>query len=195
VERFHQTQKRWLANQPRAATLASCRPSSTPSSATTTPSGRTAPWAAATPAEAYAARPKAAPSGIPLIDGHCRVRHDKIDTNGKLTLRHSSRLHHIGLGRRYAGTSVLVLVHDLHIRAFSTSGQLLRDLIVDPSRDYQPRAEWTMFRDTCERCLGTSQKCPRGDTVHTHTAEPVPLSDQPPCRAGSPSPRGAAPSA
>lgn len=34
--------------------------------------------------------------------------------------------------------SVLVLVHDLHIRVLSTSGRLLRDLILDPSRDYQP---------------------------------------------------------
>jgi hypothetical protein len=38
------------------------------------------------------------------------VRHDRIDSNGKLSLRHSSRLHHIGMGRRYAGTPVLVLV-------------------------------------------------------------------------------------
>jgi transposase len=74
------------------------------------------------------------------IDGHFRVRHDKIDTKGKLTLRHNSRLHHIGRGRRYAGTPVLVLVHDLHIRELSTSGQLLRDLNLDPSRDYQPQA-------------------------------------------------------
>jgi hypothetical protein len=26
-----------------------------------------------------------------------------------------------------------------------------------------------MSRDTCERCLGTSHLCPRGDTLHTHT--------------------------
>jgi hypothetical protein len=85
-------------------------------------------------------RPQATASGIPLLDGHFRVRHDKIDTNGKLTLRHNSRLHHIGLGRRYAGTSVLVLVHDLHIRVLITCGQLLRDLTLDPTRDYQPQA-------------------------------------------------------
>ena len=47
---------------------------------------------------------------------------------------------HIWLGRRYGGTSVLVLVHDLHIRVLSTSGRLLRDLTLDPSRDYQPQA-------------------------------------------------------
>ena len=95
---------------------------------------------ARTPAEAYAARPKASASGIPLIDGHFRVRHDKIDANGTLTLRHNSRLHHIGVGRRYATTPVLVLVHDLHIRVLTGSGQLLRDLHLDPSRDYQPQA-------------------------------------------------------
>jgi hypothetical protein len=94
-----------------------------------------------TPAEAYTGRPKASASGIPLVDGHFRVRHDKIDANGKLTLRHSSRLHHIGLGRRHAGTPVLVLFHDLHIRVLSTSGELLRDLTLDPTRDYQPQAQ------------------------------------------------------
>ena len=140
VERFHQTQKNWLATQPRARTTAALqRQLDTfrdyynhvrPHRAL----GRR------TPAEAYAARPKTAASGIPLIGGHFRVRHDKIDPNGKLTLRHNSRLHHIGLGRRYAGTPVLVLVHDLHIRVLSTSGQLLRDLTLDPSRDYQPQA-------------------------------------------------------
>src|SRR5215213_10733221 len=73
-------------------------------------------------------------------DGHFRVRHDKIDANGKLTLRHNSRLYHIGMGRRHARTTVLVLVHDLHVRVLSTSGQLLRDLQLDPTRDYQPQA-------------------------------------------------------
>jgi hypothetical protein len=43
-------------------------------------------------------RPKSTASGSPLIGGHFRVRHDKIDTNGKLSLRRNSRLHHIGLG-------------------------------------------------------------------------------------------------
>jgi transposase InsO family protein len=139
VERFHQTQKKWLANQPAAATITELqRQLDTfrdyyndirPHRALTRH----------TPAEAYTARPKARASGIPLIDGHFRVRHDKIDANGKLTLRHNSRLHHIGLGRRHAGTPVLVLVHDLHIRVLSTSGQLLRDLTLDPTRDYQPQ--------------------------------------------------------
>jgi hypothetical protein len=140
VERFHQTQKKWLASQPTVATLTGLQQQL---DAFRDYYNHVRPHRALgrrSPAEAYAARPKATASGIPLINGHFRVRHDKIDTNGKLTLRHNSRLHHIGLGRRYAGTSVLVLVHDLHIRVLSTSGRLLRDLTLDPTRDYQPQA-------------------------------------------------------
>ena len=39
-----------------------------------------------------------------------------VDTSGVITLRHRSRLHHIGLGRKHAGTRVLVLVADLDVR-------------------------------------------------------------------------------
>ncbi len=139
VERFHQTVKKWLTSQPPAPTVAElqhqldtfCDYYNT-----------TRPHRALhrrTPAQAYAARPKAAASGIPLTTGHYRVRHDKIDTNGKLTLRHNSRLHHIGLGRRHAGTTVLIMAHDLHIRIITTSGHLLRDFHLDPTHDYQPQ--------------------------------------------------------
>ena len=94
-----------------------------------------------TPQQAYLARPKATPTGTPLHTGAYRIRHDRIDSNGKLTLRHNSRLHPIGMGRRYAGTNVLILVYDLHIRITSTDGQLLRELHLDPTKDYQPQAK------------------------------------------------------
>ena len=93
------------------------------------------------PIQAYLARPKAVPTGHRLDPGHYRVRHDRIDPSGVITLRHNSRLHHIGIGRRHAGTDVLVLVHDLHIRVLDSDGNLLRDLTLDPARDYQPRAQ------------------------------------------------------
>jgi len=94
-----------------------------------------------TPDQAYQARPKAVPTGAPIDTGHYRVRHDRIDPSGVITLRHNSRLHHIGLGRRHAGTRVLVLVRDLHVRVLNADGgELLRELILDPTRDYQPQA-------------------------------------------------------
>lgn len=92
------------------------------------------------PTQAYTARPRAVPTGTPLDIGHYRVRHDRIDNSGVSTLRHNSRLHHIGLGRRNKGTRVLVLVRDLHIRVLTTDGELLRELHLDPTRDYQPQA-------------------------------------------------------
>ncbi|TMM24359.1 MAG: transposase family protein [Actinobacteria bacterium] len=92
-----------------------------------------------TPSEAFVARPKAAPSmpGVP-VSSHVRVRRDKIDITGVITLRHNSRLHHIGLGRRLSGTRVLALVDGLRVRVITEDGELIRELILDPSRDYQP---------------------------------------------------------
>ena len=106
---------------------------------TTTPAARTGPCRTGpTPATAYAARPKAAP-GDRAADTHDRVRADRVDADGKLTLRHNGKLHHIGIGRTHARTRVLMLVHDLHIRVINAAtGELLRELTLDPDRDYQP---------------------------------------------------------
>jgi hypothetical protein len=92
-----------------------------------------------TPAEAFAGRPKATPSLRGLrVPAHVRVRRDRIDITGVITLRHNSRLHHIGLGRRLVGTRVIALVDGLRIRVITEDGELIRELTLDPSRDYQP---------------------------------------------------------
>ena len=94
----------------------------------------------APPATAYAARPKAT-SGARSTDTHNRVRTDRIDQTGCVTLRVNGRLHHIGIGRTHTGAHVLLLVQDLHVRVIdAATGELLRELTLDPSRDYQPRA-------------------------------------------------------
>jgi transposase InsO family protein len=139
VERFHQTQKKWLTARPRPATIAALQ---SQLDQFTAYYNRQRPHRALnrrTPAEAYTARPKAIPTG-PVIPAHYRVRQDKIDSGGSVTLRHNSRLHHIGLGTRLAGTRILLLVDDLHIRVVNRdTGTLIRELTLDPTRDYQPR--------------------------------------------------------
>jgi len=93
----------------------------------------------ATPATVYHSLPKAAPSTNRELDHHHRVRHDIIDKEGKVTLRHGGRLFHIGVGRTHARTPVILLVQDLDIRVVHAStGELLRALTLDPSRSYQP---------------------------------------------------------
>lgn len=92
-----------------------------------------------TPIEAVNARPKAFPTGY-KIPPHFRVRHDKIDAAGVITIRYNSRLHHIGLSKHLRGTKVLVLVNDLDIRVLDRhTGTLIRKLTLDPTRDYQKR--------------------------------------------------------
>jgi transposase InsO family protein len=93
----------------------------------------------ATPATIYAARPKATPMAGRDDDTHDRIRRDRVDATGVVTLRHAGRLHHIGIGRTHARTHVLLLVQDLHIRVVdAATGELLRELTLDPTRDYQP---------------------------------------------------------
>ena len=82
--------------------------------------------------------PKAAP-GDRTTDTHHRVRTDIIGETGTVTLRHGGKLYHIGIGRAHARTHILLLVHDLHIRIVNAAtGELLRQLTLDPARNYQP---------------------------------------------------------
>jgi transposase InsO family protein len=140
VERFHQTLKKWLARQPPAATLAELQAQLdwfTGYYNTIRPHralGRR------TPATAFAARPKAGPAGLTPA-AHYRIRHDRVDDTGVITIRHNSRLHHIGLGRAHARTHVLALIAGLDIRVIHRdTGELLRALTLNPARDYQPQA-------------------------------------------------------
>jgi hypothetical protein len=95
VERFHQTLKKWLTNHPRAATLTELQ---TQLDAFVDEYNHRRPHRSlphrATPATIYTARPKADPAT--RIDTHNRLRTDRVDQAGSVTLRVSGRLHHIG---------------------------------------------------------------------------------------------------
>jgi Integrase core domain len=140
VERLWQTLKKWLAAQPRQpADLAELQalPGAFAACYNHQRPHRSLPHRA-TPATAYAARPKAAP-GDRAADTHDRVRRDIIDKTGCVTLRHGGNLYHLGTGRTHAGTHIILLVQDLHVRIVNAAtGELLRDLTLDTSRNYQP---------------------------------------------------------
>ncbi len=72
------------------------------------------------------------------VGTHFRIRHDKVDKSGKLTLRYESKLLHIGMGARHRGLAVVLLVADRDVRVVSAAdGELLRHLTLDPTRNYQ----------------------------------------------------------
>lgn len=139
VERFQQTLKNWLRAQPvQPATVEELQrlvDAFVDEYNNRRPHRSLAQHA--TPATAYHARPKASP-GDRSSDTHQRLRRDRIDETGKITLRYQGRLYSIGIGRTHARTNVLVLVQDLQIRIINAAtGELLRELVLDPTRRYQ----------------------------------------------------------
>ncbi len=138
VERFHQTLKKFLEAQNKARDLAELQGQL---DRFVTYYNEVRPHRSLgrrTPRAAYEARTKARPlkQGID-VEGY-RVRHDKVDNTGKVTLRYKSRLHHIGIGRAYKGQRIILLVAGRDIRILTEDGELLRQLKLDPNRSYQP---------------------------------------------------------
>jgi transposase InsO family protein len=141
VERFQQTLKKWLRAQrpqPTTPTQLQALLDQFRDSYNHHRPHRSLPQRA-TPATVYNARPKATPSTDRSNETHDRVRTDRLDNSGCVTLRVAGRLHHIGVGRTHARTHVYLLVHDLEVRIINAAtGELLRELTIDPTRDYQP---------------------------------------------------------
>ena len=136
VERFHQTLKRWLAQQPAAASvpalqaqLDTFRPiynERRPHRAI----GRR------TPAAAYAATPPAHPAGRGA-PGHFRLRYDTTDRTGAITLRRAGRLHHLRVGAAHAGRRVLAIVDEREVTVVALdTGELLSTHRIEPDRGY-----------------------------------------------------------
>ncbi|GII97616.1 integrase core domain-containing protein [Sinosporangium siamense] len=144
VERFQQTMKNWLrARLRQPATITDLQELL---DEFTTAYNHRRPHRSlphrAVPAAVYTSLPKALPAADRGPDTHARVRRDRVDDSGVVTLRLAGRLHHIGIGRTHARTHVLLLVDDLHVRVVATAtGELLRELVVDPTRDYQRQAK------------------------------------------------------
>jgi transposase InsO family protein len=138
VERFQQTMKTWLRAQPHQPSTLDALQALLDVFVeiyNTRRPHRSLPQRS-TPAVAYAARPKAAP-GDRTTDTHYRVRHDRVDDGGSVTLRHHGDLHHIGIGRTHARTRVILLVADFDVRVIdAATGELYRHLTLDPARRY-----------------------------------------------------------
>ena len=137
IERLHQTLKRYLDKQPPAPTLERLQRQL---DAFVHYYNHIRPHRALhgrTPLQAYSARTKAQPHSQPA-NTYFRVRQDKVDATGKVSLRHLSHLYKIGVGRAHKGQPVKLLIADQQIRIIDLNGQLLRQLTLDPTRTYQP---------------------------------------------------------
>ena len=139
VERFHQTLKRFVAKKDAVVTKRQLQVQLDQFSAYYNAVRPHRGIGRRTPLSVFEAAPvKAHPIG-PRIDcrGY-RVRHDRLDAKGTVTLRHRGRLHHIPVGRPYARWRVILLVAGTDVRIIGFDGSPLRHLRLDLSRDYQP---------------------------------------------------------
>ena len=137
VERFHQTLKRFLRKQSPARSIAELQfqldtfrdyyNNRRPHRAL----NRQIPLAV------FNALIKAKPSQQPAPVDH-RVRRDKIDSTGKVTLRYLGKLHHIPVGTAHKNRKVRLLVAGPDVRIITDDGELIRALTLDPTRIYHP---------------------------------------------------------
>jgi len=137
VERFHQTLKRFLGKQPAAHSLAELQfqldafrqyyNSRRPHRALNRQ----------TPLAVFNLLVKAGPTQPPAAADH-RVRRDKIDAFGKVTLRYLGRLRHIPVGTAHKNRRVQLLIAGPDVRILTDDGELIRALTLDPTRNYQP---------------------------------------------------------
>ena len=92
-----------------------------------------------TPEFAYTLIPKASPSK-PADPNTWRVRYDTIDNEGKITLRHTGKLLHLGIGRAHARTEIVCLVHNNNATVIAmNTGELLAEYTLNPDKNYQSK--------------------------------------------------------
>lgn len=140
IERLHQTLKRYLDRQPAARTLQELQAQLDAFAHYYNTRRPHRALHGRTPLQAYSTRIKARPANQTTPpSAHFRVRQDTVDTNGTVTLRYDSRLHHIGIGRAHKDRPIKLLIADRDIRIIDPqTGELIRQLTLDPTRDYQP---------------------------------------------------------
>lgn len=146
VERFHQTLKLYLRRQAAAESQPHLQlqldafrnryNQDRPHDAT---GGRT-------PLQAFEARLKAHPT-LPAAAVQYRVRRDRLDAGGKVTIRYLGRLRHLYVSYRHRRQPVTLLIAGPHLKAVAEDGSVLRELTLDADRDYQgvhPKSVSTM---------------------------------------------------
>ena len=148
TERFHQTLQRWLSARPAANSLALLQRQL---DAFREHYNEHRPHRALdrhTPGDAYRATPKALPATNGHPQGHYRLRYDRLDTKGRMTLRRAGRMHHLGTGIEHARKRVLALADDHQVTVIElATGEVLSTHQIEPTKSYwrnhnKPPGRW-----------------------------------------------------
>lgn len=151
IERFHQTLKRWLDQQPAAETLAELQAQLDRFRHIYNHERPHRELGKSTPATAFTALPKAVPTGDNQPD-HYRLRYDLVSTDGKVSLRRAGRMHHLGIGAKHRSKRILAIADDAEVTVIElTTGEILSTHTIDPNRSY-----WRNQQKVPGRWPGTS---------------------------------------
>jgi transposase InsO family protein len=151
VERFHQTLKKRLAEQPPAATVAELQAQLDDFADYYNHRRPHRELGRKTPASVYSALPKAEPSGTSR-PGHYRLRYDRVSTDGKVSIRRAGRMHHLGLGVTHAGKRILAIADNTTVTVIELhTGEVLSTHHIEPAKSY-----WRNQQRSPGRWPGTS---------------------------------------
>jgi transposase InsO family protein len=137
TERFHQTLQRWLRARPPAPSLAELQAQLDEFRAHYNEQRPHRALNRQTPGDAYRATPKATPANNGHPPGHYRLRYDRLDTKGHMSLRRAGRMHHLGVGTIHARKRVLAFAdqHQITVADLST-GEVLSVHLIEPNKSY-----------------------------------------------------------
>jgi transposase InsO family protein len=137
TERFHQTLQRWLRARPSTSSLAELQRQLDEFREHYNEHRPHRALDRTTPAAAYRATPKAIPATNGHVQNHYRLRYDRLDTKGKMSLRRAGRMHHLGVGTPHACKRVLAFADDRQITvADLTTGEVLSVHLIEPNKTY-----------------------------------------------------------
>jgi transposase InsO family protein len=137
TERFHQTLQRWLRARPTAASVAELQRQLDEFRGHYNEQRPHRALQRRTPGDAYRATPKAAPASNGHTPGHYRLRYDRLDNHGRMTLRRAGRMHHLHAGIEHARKRVLAFADDHHVTvAELTTGEVLSVHLIQPNKSY-----------------------------------------------------------
>jgi transposase InsO family protein len=136
IERFHQTLKRWLTARPLPEDLTELQQLLDAFSEHYNERRPHRALERNTPGHAYRATPKALPANAG-VQGHYRLRYDRLDRKGKMSLRRAGQMHHLGVGTAHARTRVLAIADDQTVTVIKlATGEVLSTHQIDPDRRY-----------------------------------------------------------
>ncbi|HEX4734362.1 MAG TPA: IS481 family transposase [Thermoleophilaceae bacterium] len=137
TERFHQTLQRWLRSRPPARTLTELQGQLDEFREYYNEQRPHRALQRRTPGEAYRVTPKAAPASNGHAPGHYRLRYDRLDLKGKMTIRRAGRMHHLHAGVEHARKRVLAFADDHQVTvAELTTGEVLSTHLIEPNKAY-----------------------------------------------------------